>query len=81
MSDGYENMWTKRHGDDCWTKEFTAFEAVATISIAEPHEAVISFPPAHDPFFVDIGSFARWDDAAKMIEQYISALLLEEELV
>lgn len=67
-------QWNKEHLAEEWTIELPDLDGVATISVETPHSAEVHFGRGDNIHVETIGTFRRWDDAARMTEQYIVAL-------
>ncbi len=69
--------WNKQPGEDVWTLDLPDLEGTARITATVPHEAKVYFGWGAGSHTEIIGTFQKWDDAARMVESYIGALRLE----
>jgi hypothetical protein len=67
-------QWHKEHLGEVWKIELPDLDGVATITVGTPHEAEVHFGSGDNIHIETIGTFRRWDDAARMTEQFITAL-------
>ena len=66
--------WNKQPDEDIWTSDIPEFDGIAVITVTVPHEAEVHFGRGDDLHIQSVGSFLRWDDAARMVERYIAGL-------
>jgi len=66
--------WTKDPEENVWKLELDDLEATAYITMTVPHEAEVHFGRGDLIHIERMGTFLKWDDAARMTEHWIEAL-------